>query len=252
MLSKTNEATRSFTRIRGEACFISAEVHRFKPTEMQENANVRGGAGQQGQWNSIVQGGGRSVVEEEHGALESKQPQGGRAVSAIHEAVGSSLDILTSAFRRVLVLMVWFGLPIFNEQAPENITNLVTDFNLGRITDQFCGSTSKTDDILKGINKLFFSLHATNIRDKCFGTNKWLGNLGSVIDCWSVGTHSVSGDGFLPAENIASWAWRLVHFLEMGRFGSTVELGGPIECVMCNLRVEPSKFRSKLIGVRWG
>ena len=64
--------------------------------------------------------------------------------------------------------------------------------------------------------------------------------------------HSVSGDGFLPAEDIASWVWRLVHFLEMGRFGSTVELGGPIECGMYNLRVEPSKFRSKLIGVRWG
>ena len=109
------------------------------------------------------------MVEEEHSALQSKQPQGGGTVSAIHEAVGSSLDVLTSSFRRVLVLMVWFGLPIFNEQAPENVTNLVTDFNLGRITDQFGRGTSETDDILKGIDKLFFSLHATNIRDKCFG-----------------------------------------------------------------------------------
>ena len=84
----------------------------------------------------------------------------------VHEAIGCAFEILTMAFSGVLTLMVWFGLPIFDEQMVQNVMNLATDLNLGMVTDQFGGHATHANDILKGVDKLLFCLHAKDIGDK--------------------------------------------------------------------------------------
>ena len=118
------------------------------PMEVEEDADILGGAGEHSQWCGIVKGGAGGVVEKEGSAFESKQPQQRGGVSPIHQSVGSLFDVLTSAFCRVLVLMMCLRLPIFNEQMTQDIMHLVADLHLSTVANQFGRSSLSSNDIL--------------------------------------------------------------------------------------------------------
>ena len=55
----------------------------------------------------------------------------GRSTSPIHDGVGPGLDGSVPPFSRVLILMVWFQLPITDVVGPEDVLHLVGDLTFG-------------------------------------------------------------------------------------------------------------------------
>jgi hypothetical protein len=110
-----------------------------------------------------MQGSRRNIVEQETHIHEAQQPKVGGGTGPIKNDVGNRLQHLIPALTRVLVLLVWLTLPIGDAEGTENILYLVANLNLGAIADQFCRSSTATNIILKGINKLLFRFHALNV-----------------------------------------------------------------------------------------
>ena len=54
-----------------------------------------------------------------------------RSTSPIHDGVGPGLDGSVPPFSRVLILMVWFRLPITDVVGPEDVLDLVGDLSFG-------------------------------------------------------------------------------------------------------------------------
>jgi hypothetical protein len=74
------------------------------------------------------------------------------------------------------MLLVRLTLPIGDAKGAENIFDLVADLNLGAIADQFHWSSTSTNIILKGINKLLFRFHSLNVSNVGPSTHKNLGS----------------------------------------------------------------------------
>jgi hypothetical protein len=106
-----------------------------------------------------MQGSRRNVVEQETQVHEAQQPKVSGGTGPVKNSVNNRLKHLIPPLTRVLMLLVQLTLPIGDAKGAENIFDLVADLNLGAIADQFCWSSTSTNIILKGINKLLFRFH---------------------------------------------------------------------------------------------
>ena len=59
--------------------------------------------------------------------LEGEQPAMGRSTSTIHDAVGPGLDGSIPPLSWILVLAVWFRLPIIDVIGPDDVLDLMGD-----------------------------------------------------------------------------------------------------------------------------
>ena len=75
------------------------------------------------------------MIEQEAHILEAKEPGVGRGSSAIHDPVCTILDSLEAVFSRILMLLMWFTLPITNKECMKNVLYLLADLDLGIIAD---------------------------------------------------------------------------------------------------------------------
>ena len=73
--------------------------------------------------------------------------------------------------------MTSLRLPIFDEEAKQDVMNFVADLHLGTVADEFGGGTSKGSDVLQGVDELFLCFHTKHICDKGIGPNNNLSNL---------------------------------------------------------------------------
>jgi hypothetical protein len=103
------------------------------------------------------------------------------------------------------MLLVSFNLPTANEKGTKDILDLLADFNLGSVTDQFGRSTMLMDVVFKSVNKLLVRLHAINISEEGLSTNKDLSTGGSIINSWNISIDSISGHRFITAMHIECW-----------------------------------------------
>ena len=63
--------------------------------------------------------------------LEGEQPAMGRSTSPIHDGVGPGLDGSIPPFSSILVLVIWFRLPITDVVGPEDVLDHVGDLIFG-------------------------------------------------------------------------------------------------------------------------
>ena len=100
------------------------------------------------------------------------------------------------------MLLPGFTLPIFDVKVTQYVLHLLTDFNLGTITDERGRCTTAPDIIFKSIDKLTFRLHALDVSDKRRGADKDLSTSLPTINSRSVRKHGVSGDGLVTTVNV--------------------------------------------------
>ena len=81
----------------------------------------------------------------------------------VHDTIGSGIQHLIATFSGILLLLMWFALPILNTQGAKNVNNLITNEHLGTVTDKLVGCITLNDVVFKGINKLFISFDAIDI-----------------------------------------------------------------------------------------
>jgi hypothetical protein len=95
------------------------------------------------------------------------------------------------------VLLAGFALPGGDLKRMENILDLVTNFDLGAITDEPVGSATHADNVLKSIDKLLLRFHPFNVSNERISTNKKLGHGFTTTDGGGIGKHSVLGNSLL-------------------------------------------------------
>ncbi len=84
--------------------------------------------------------------------------------NTIHDGVNQSLQLLDSAFSKVLVLVMQFALPISNAVSAQDFLDLVTDFNLCTITYKLSRCSPCPDLVFQSIDELPISLDGINIK----------------------------------------------------------------------------------------
>ena len=125
------------------------EENLLVPMKLEEHADVRCCASEDGHWDLVVQGWGGGVVEQDTHMLEAEQPKVGWRVGSVHKAVGSAFDVAVTALTGVLMLVMCFRLPILDVQIAQNVFGFVADFHCSRVTNQFSWCTTISDDVQK-------------------------------------------------------------------------------------------------------
>ena len=83
----------------------------------------------------------------------------GRGTSSIDDGAGPGLDGSIPPFSRVLVLVIWFRLPITDVVGPEDVLDLVGDLIFGQITDKLVHSTASMNIVFQSVDKLLSRPH---------------------------------------------------------------------------------------------
>ena len=102
--------------------------------------------------------------------------------NTVHDGVNQSLQLLDPALSKILVLVMWFALPISNAISMQDLPDLVTNLDLGMVTDKFGQCSSCPDLVFQSIDELPISLDGIDISDEGFNTNKDLGDGGTRVN----------------------------------------------------------------------
>ena len=76
------------------------------------------------------------MIEAEDNKGHGKEPESRVGSGTVHKTVGVSFNGLTAAFCRILMLFMWFTLPIFDTEGAKNILNSCTDLYLSPVTNE--------------------------------------------------------------------------------------------------------------------
>jgi len=94
----------------------------------------------------------------------------------IHNGVNQGFQLLDLALTKILMLVVWFTLPICNAICTQDFLDLVAYFNLCVVADKLGQCSPCLNLILQSIDELPISFDGVNICNKGFNANKDLGN----------------------------------------------------------------------------
>ena len=113
---------------------------------------------------------------------QAQKPKTDRKTSAVKDGFSHHLDKLTTMFGRILTLMVGSILPGRDADGTQDVEDLLTNVDLGKVTDKVGGSTTGEDVVLQSVEKRMTGLHAPAIRDKGGQSNDHFGQCGTTID----------------------------------------------------------------------
>ena len=99
-----------------------------------------------------------------------------RCTNVIHNGVNQGLQLLDATFSKVLMLVVWFTLPICNAIGVQNFLDLIAYFDLSAVTDKLGRCSSCPNLVLKSIDELPISFDGVDICNEGFNANKNLGD----------------------------------------------------------------------------
>ena len=94
----------------------------------------------------------------------------------VHDGVNQILQLLDPVFSKVLMLVMWFALPIVNAVSAQDFFDLVTNLHLGVVTNKLSRGSSCPNLVFQSIDELPVSLNGIKISDEGFDTNKNLSN----------------------------------------------------------------------------
>jgi hypothetical protein len=105
------------------------------------------------------------MVEDIADVGNAQEPSGIRSTGFVKNVIGISFNSSNTAFGKILMLMMRFTLPLVNVVGSCNISNLLTDFDLGSITQKLIHSSTMANIVLEGMDKLLVCFHGINIGD---------------------------------------------------------------------------------------
>ena len=111
--------------------------------------------------------------------------------------VGPSLNCPIPPFKRVMILMVGFRVQTTAMAHSEDIFWFVRNFYLCIVTDKLTHSSTKSDVIFEGADKLLRRLHGVDIRDQGIFANKDLSHHDTRVDGWGIREYGICGYSFI-------------------------------------------------------
>ncbi len=138
----------------------------------------------------------------------------------VHDGVNQSLQLLDPAFSKVLVLIMWFTLPISNAVSAQDFLDLVTDLDLCAITYKLSRCSLCPDLVFQSIDELPIGLDGINISNKGFHTNKDLSDGSTRVNSWGVQIYGIRCNCSSLLWTLRAGKGDLYHFLRrvlMGR-----------------------------------
>ena len=140
------------------------------------------------------------MIPDKDDVLKGKEPAVFGAASAVHNSVDISFNSSPDAFSEVLVLVVWFTLPVRDGVRPEDVADLDRGFDRSAVRDELVRSTTFADVVLKARWDLFLVFHAVDVTDFGKLAYKELCHGGAIIYGRNVGV-----DGIVSKRFIATW-----------------------------------------------
>ena len=131
MFSKPNPETSPLFTVRREVLIIGSIENWLLEGVQEDDADIRSDTIQDLKRNLATKGCCGDVVKDITHILEGEQPVMGRGTSPIHDGIGPGLDGSIPPLSWILVLVVWFRLPIIDVIGPEDVLDLVGDLILG-------------------------------------------------------------------------------------------------------------------------
>ena len=145
------------------------------------------------------------MVQQEADIGQAKEPGVRRSTSTVHNAVCSILDGLKATFRRILLLLMRFTLPITNAEGAEDVKNLLTDFDLRTITDELRRSTTISNIIFQGVDKLAIGFDAVNVSYLSIKASKDNSCSSTVVDSRDVRVYNIASNRLVTTSDIERW-----------------------------------------------
>jgi hypothetical protein len=244
----THKIPQVFSRFRRKRVVINAIQDPLKEVKQQEGADVRCATVQELHGNALeakIVG----VVENVTHVQETLKPEVSGGTSAIENRVGDALDVLYASFSTILMLIMWFTLPLGNEQHTANLLDLGASLGFGTVTDELGGRPMESDDIHQRLGEIRFGAKRKHIGDQCVDTHKKLDFRDTTAVCTNVGKEGIRGNGFFAASNIERWIGRFVMLLEDGTLRESRELCGILEGLLDNIGGLVGKQRPELLKI---
>jgi hypothetical protein len=217
-------------------------VHRLVKGEDGDHADVRHLTRESSEGCIMVERGDRQPIEDENDVLHTQKPHVGGGAGAIHDNMGESFDLLPLSFSVVLVLVLGFTLPVFDDEGTQDIKNSFTGFNGNTITDEFVHSTALTNIILEGTDELIHGFHTIYVDNMGVSTDEDL-RVFVITKCRHRAGDGVGGNRFVTAVNVEGRERGFVGVTYVGsqlRSGTAV-LGGMVVCLANKVGIFPEE-----------
>lgn len=113
------------------------------------------------------------------------------------------------------MLVVWFALPIWDDEGSEDVKDTLADFDLCTIADEFIHCAACTDGVFEGVDKFGAGFHAVDVNDVGQAADKDL-RTGVPSDGGDGRGYGVGGNGLVSASHVEHWKWRLIRVTDCG------------------------------------
>jgi hypothetical protein len=140
-----NKVSTNFPGVGWESGFAGVEKYWFIPGETQHDAAVGGGSSEPSHGGLKTECRGSSKVQNEADVSQGKEPSVSGGTGTVHDDIGHPFNILVLAFCRILILMIWFGLPVTDAIGTENVLDAVADFDLSSVAEETIGGSATTN-----------------------------------------------------------------------------------------------------------
>jgi hypothetical protein len=175
---ETHHITQLFFSVGGIGRVDSLGVNFVPERKTKDDADADGITGDTLEGNIPVKGWAGQVIHDEHNVAQYEKPAGGITPCAVHNVIGDAFNVLPISFSRILVLVLWFALPIPNAEVIKDDVYTFAHFIGGRVRDEVIRSTAGSDILLENVGEMGFGFQAINItnvggtseEDLCTGT----------------------------------------------------------------------------------
>ena len=97
----------------------------------------------------------------------------------VHDGSDQCLELLDPTLGIILMLVMWFTLPVIDAVCAQDFLDLAADLHLGAIANKLSWGSPHPDLVFQSIDELPISFNGIYISDKKFNADKDLSNGGT-------------------------------------------------------------------------
>ena len=172
------------------------------------------------------------VIEDVANVAQREEPGVFGCTGFVKDIIDSAFDKLVATFGVVLVLVVRYGLPVVNSVVTKEVEDLVGDFGLSAVANEFVHGSAAAKVVLQGADEFAVRFHGVDVRNQCFNPNKDLGNCGAVVDGRGIGVDGICGNRLTSSMYVERREAGFEVLAEWHVFRGTGPAGSDIECAL--------------------
>jgi len=99
--------------------------------------------------------------------------------NSVHDGIDQHLELLDPSLCKILMLVMWFTLPVIDAVGAQDFLDLVADLYLSAIANKLSRGSPCPDLVFQSIDELPISFNGIYISDEGFNADKDLSNGGT-------------------------------------------------------------------------